>query len=593
MVRRPVVLLFLSFLICSAQTVTTFAGNGTAGFSGDNGPAAQAQINRVVSLAADTAGNIYMADQNNNRIRKVDTNGNITTFAGNGVAGFGGDSGQASLAQLNGPLGVCLDKSGNLYVNDEGNYRVRKISTSGVITTVAGNGTQSSSGDGGPATSATMNIPIRCAVDNSGNLYIVDQGAHKIRMVNSSGIISTFAGTGIPGFTGDGGPAAAAEMNNPTAAAFDAAGNLYVSDQVNQRIRRIDTNGIIATVAGNGSAGFSGDGGLATSASLNYPGSTVIDSTGSLYIVDSANNRIRTVLGGIITTVAGTGAAAYSGDNGPASAAAFSNPFGMTADGAGNLYIGDIANNRVRKISGLAAGAGPAITSAGVTNAASFQTGIAPGGIVTIFGNNLGATPGQIITATGNTWAPSLSGVTVTMAGTAVPVYRILNLNGQEQLSVLAPYSLAGQNSVPVVVTTAAAASASVTVPVLGAQPGIFLLDSANSGATHLDGSLAGASNPAKAGENIVLYATGLGPVSNPPAAGQTASLTTLSPALLMPQVTIGGFSAPVSFAGLTPGFIGLYQINTMVPSAGLSGIVQITVQSNNVTSNTATLAVH
>jgi uncharacterized protein (TIGR03437 family) len=590
------VLPLLAAAIASGQTITTFAGNGTAGFSGDSGPAAQATINRVVGLAVDAAGNIYMAEELNNRVRKVDTNGVITTFAGTGTAGFSGDNGPALQAQLSGPLGVCVAPAGDIYVTDQGNKRVRKISTSGTtsgtITTVAGTGSAVSSGDGGPATAAGMVIPIRCAVDQNANLFIVDQGAHVVRKVNTSGTISTYAGT-TQGFSGDGGPATAAAMNNPTWATLDAAGNLYVADQVNQRIRRIDASSTtITTVAGTGSAGYSGDSGPATSATLNNPGGLVVDSSGVLYIVDSTNNRVRKVSGTTISLVAGTGTPGFAGDGGPALQAQFSNPFALTMDKAGNLYVGDIANNRVRKISGAVAGPGPSITSAGVTNAASFQTGIAPGGIVTIFGSNLGAAAGQIATAPGAPWPPQVGGTSVTMDGTPAPVYRVLNLNGQEQLSVQAPWSLSGKNSVTVIVTTPAGPAAAVTVPVLGAQPGIFVLDAASSGATHADGSIAGAANPASKSEVVVLYVTGLGPVANEPASGASASLTTLSPTVINPVVTIGGFNAAVAFSGLTPGFIGLYQINVTVPAAVASGLVDVSVQANGVASNTAKIAV-
>ena len=352
---------FLLAALASGQTIVDFAGNGAAGYSGDNGPATQAKINRVVGLASDASGNIYLADQNNNVVRKVDPSGTITTFAGTGAPGFAGDSGPATQALLNGPLGVCVAPSGIIYVNDQGNHRVRAISTSGTITTVAGSGSTLSFGDGGQAISAGMTIPIRCAVDQSGNLYIVDQGAYTIRKVTPGGIISTFAGiANSQGFSGDNGPAVAAQMNNPTAATFDAAGNLYVTDQFNHRIRKIDTSGIITTVAGNGGNQFSGDHGPATSASLNYPGETAIDAAGNLFIVDSANEVIRMVSGGIITTVAGTpGPPGNNGDGGPPSQAKFNNPFALTLDPAANLYIGDIGNNRVREITGLATASTP------------------------------------------------------------------------------------------------------------------------------------------------------------------------------------------------------------------------------------------
>jgi uncharacterized protein (TIGR03437 family) len=585
-----------------AQTITTFAGNGQAGFSGDGGPATQAMINRVDALAVDGNGNVYMADERNNRVRKVDKNGVITTFAGAGTPGFSGDGGPAAQAQLNAPTGVCTDTAGNVYINDISNFRVRKVSPSGVITTVAGNGQGSSVigttfgtlGDGGPATNASFSIVIRCATDRAGNLFVVDQGAHCVRKIDTGGTISTFAGHCVAasnGYSGDGGPATSAVLNNPTALAFDAPGNLYIVDQSNHRIRRVDSSGTIQTVAGSGSPTFSGDGGSATAAGIPYPGSVVVDPAGNLFIVDSVDNRIREVTGTTINTIAGTGAPAFGGDNGPPLQAMLNSPFGITLDASGNLYIADSSNNRVRKISGVAAGSGPFISSAGVTNGASFQTGIAPGGIVTIFGSNLGASSGQVLTASGGTWSTSLSGITVTMDGAAVPVYRVLNLNGQEQLSVQAPFSLNGKSTTQVAVSNAAGTSPAVSVPVLGAQPGIFILDGASNGAVHADGSIVTSANPASHGETVVLYLTGLGPVSSAPQPGQPASLTTLSNALVSPQVSIGGFLTTPAFAGLTPGFIGLYQINVAIPAAA-SAVVDVTVQANGVTSNTAKIPI-
>jgi uncharacterized protein (TIGR03437 family) len=574
-----------------AQTITTFAGNGTAGFSGDNGPATQAMINRVVGLAADSAGNVYLAEENSNRVRKVDRNGVITTLAGTGTAGFSGDNGSAAQAQLSGPLGVCVDSAGNVYVNDNGNKRVRKISTNGTITTIAGSGSATHSGDGGPATAAGFAIPIRCAVDSNGNVYIADQGAHRVRIVSPAGTINTYAGNGTAAFSGDGGQATAAALNNPTALSTDSAGNVYIDDQFNNRVRKVDANGFIETVAGNGTSAFGGDGGSATSASFSFPGSVVADRGGNLFIVDTLANRIRKVTDGIITTVAGTGTQGFGGDNGPPLQDMFNAAFAIALDPSGNLYIGDTGNNRIRKISGIAVGTLPTFTSAGVTNGASFKTGIAPGGIVTIFGFNLGANPTQIITAPGLTWLPQLSGVTVTMDGTAVPVYRVLNLNGQEQLSVQAPFSLAGKTSTTVVVTNAAGTSVALNVPVLAVQPGIFLLDTDRNAATHANGTVVTSANAAARGETVVFYLTGMGAVDNPPASGQPASLT-LARTLVTPQVTMAGLDAPVSFSGLTPGFIGLYQINAVVPAPVGTASFDVTVTAGGVTSNVARMSV-
>jgi NHL repeat len=341
----------------SGQTITNFAGNGLVGYQGDNGPATQAEFDRVVGLAADAAGNIDLADQSNHVVRKVDTSGIITTFAGVGALGFSGDTGLATHAKLNGPQGVCAAPSGVVYVTDTGNHRVRAVATNGNITTVAGNGSTASSGDNGPAISAGLNLPVRCAVDSTGNLYIVDQGASVIREVTiATGVITTIAGVNnTPGFAGDNGPAAAAQMNNPAAAIFDASGNLYVTDQANQRIRKIDTNGIITTVAGNGFEAFAGDLGDAKLASLNSPGEIAIDPLDNLFIADTSNQVIREVTAaGVISTVAGIpGHSGVGGDNGPPTAAQFNNPLGLTRDPLGNLYVGDTGNHRVRKIASL------------------------------------------------------------------------------------------------------------------------------------------------------------------------------------------------------------------------------------------------
>jgi uncharacterized protein (TIGR03437 family) len=324
--------------------ITTAAGNGTRGFSGHGGPATSAQLAYPQGVAVDSGGILYIADTSNSSIRKV-ANGVITTVAGNGTFGFSGDNGPATSAQLNGPSGVAVDSAGNLYMGDLGNTRIRKVSN-GVITTVAGGG--SSLGDNGPATSAQF-TPSGLAVDSAGNLYIADWQNNRIRKV-SNGVIATVAGNGTQGFSGDNGPATSAQLNYPAGVAVDSAGNLYIADEVNNRIRKV-TNGVITTVAGNGTSGFSGDDGPATSAELYFPSGVAVDSAGNLYIVDSHNFRIRKVSNGVITTVAGDGMPGFSGDNGPATSAQLSDPSGVAVDSAGNLYIVDSHNYRIRKVS--------------------------------------------------------------------------------------------------------------------------------------------------------------------------------------------------------------------------------------------------
>jgi uncharacterized protein (TIGR03437 family) len=331
----------------SNGVISTVAGNGTMGFSGDNGPAASAELYLPYSIAVDSAGNLYIADPEDNRIRKV-ANGVIVTMAGGWTRGFSGDHGPVSGAVFNDPTGVAVDSAGNLYIADSGNNCIREISN-GVIATVAGNGTQGISGDRGPATSAQLFLPYAVAVDSAGNISIADTGNIRIRKV-SSGVITTVAGNGTVGFSGDNGPATSARLSDPGGIAVDSAGNVYIADSGNDRVRKV-SNGAIATVAGNGGHGFSGDNGPATSAQLDMPSGVALDSTGDLYIADFYVNRIRKVANGVITTVAGDGTQGFGGDNGPATSASMYWPGSVAVDSAGNLYIADSYNNRIRKVS--------------------------------------------------------------------------------------------------------------------------------------------------------------------------------------------------------------------------------------------------
>ena len=307
----------------------------------------------------DTAGNIYIADENNNRLRKVTAStGIISTVAGDGKEGYSGDGGAATSAELNYPTGVTLDTAGNIYIMDYFNYRVRKVTVStGIISTVAGDGTEGYSGDGGKATSAELGYATGVAVDVAGNIYIADYDNYRIRKVTAStGVISTVAGTGKYGYSGDGEAATSAELGLPYGVAVDTAGNIYIADTGNNRIRKVTAStGKISTLAGDGTAGYSGDGGAATSAELNGPSGVALDAAGNIYIADEQNERIRklTVSTGIISTVAGDGTAGYSDDGGSATSAELASPIGVAVDKAGNIYISTIGYNwRVRAVGG-------------------------------------------------------------------------------------------------------------------------------------------------------------------------------------------------------------------------------------------------
>ncbi len=349
---------FLSLgMVAEAQTITTFAGNGIAGYSGDGGPAIQAKLDGQYGMSvAVNASGMYIVDYWNQRIRKVDAvTGIITTIAGNGVAGSSGDGGLAINAQFSYPVGVALDVSGNIYIADCANSRIRKIDViTGIITTVAGNGGPSYSGDGGLATDAELNQPTEICFDASGNMYIADCANYRIRKVDAvTGVITTVAGDGTAGYSGDGGLATGAQINYVYGIVPDKLGNLYISDQLNQKIRKVDAlTGIITTIAGNGVAGYSGDGGQATDAELYYPKEIIMDSFDNVYIADTWNQTIRKLdtKSGVISTFAGDGIGGYSGDGGPAISAELNGASGVSMDPSGSIYIADCANNRVRKV---------------------------------------------------------------------------------------------------------------------------------------------------------------------------------------------------------------------------------------------------
>jgi uncharacterized protein (TIGR03437 family) len=571
----------------STQTIATIAGTGVLGYSGDGGLATAATLNNPRGLAVDAAGNVYIADVNNAVVRKIATTGVITTVAGTGVAGYSGDGGAAGTAQLNGPQAVAVDASGNLLIADTQNRRIRKVDTTGTITTIAGTGTEGYSGDGGPATQAMFHQAMDLAFDASGNIYFADSTGQRIRKISTLGTITTVAGTGIAGYSGDNGPGTVAQLNFPVSIAIDGNSNVYIADANNFRIRMMSSAGMIVTVVGNGTEGFSGDGGAATSAEINYVYGVRIDSSQNMYVADASNNRVRMVSGGTITTLAGTGNNGFSGDGGLAVDAMLNFPWFLAIDTSGNLVISDSQNDRVRMVTLLSTAAPPVLAPGGTVNAASYAPAasangaIAPGSIVAIFGSNLAT---AAVSAANVPLPTSLNGTSVTMNGTAVPLFYA----SSGQVNAQVPFGTPS-GSVAIQVQRGSQTTTVQSATVAAASPGVFTVNANGSGGgvfLHANFTPVSSSNPAQPGETILIYCTGLGATNPSVTSGAAGPTSPVANTVMTPTVTIGLSSSVVSFSGLAPGYVGLYQINAQVPAGVPAGTPQLIVQINGVQSN-------
>jgi uncharacterized protein (TIGR03437 family) len=574
----------------SAQTITTLAGNGTASFSGDAGQAASAGLNTPKGLAVAPNGTVYIADEMNFRVRTVSVPGIISTFAGNGANTFAGDGGQASGSSLSDVLAVAIDGSGNVYIADRSNRRIRKVSTSGVITTIAGTGVEGYTGDNGPAVNAQIGVPTALAFDPSGNLYFTDTSpsAMRVRRISASGTITTVAGNGVVGYAGDGQSALAAALSFPLGISFDQAGNFYIADTGNNVIRKVSAASIITTVAGTGAASFSGDGGAATSATLNLPSDVQFDLAGNMYIADAGNNRVRRVdTTGKITTIAGTGAGSFSGDNGAAVSAALNHPWSLAIDANNAIYIADDLNNRIRVIAG-ATPSQPVLAPSSAVNAASFAKNqpVAPGSYVAIFGSSFSTQQG--ISALATPLPTALGNTSVLVNGAAVP----LNFVSPGQINVQIPFNTP-VGTANLQINRGNLSSAVQLLGIATYSPGIFPGVAANGGTVfHSNFSYVTAAAPAKAGEILIVYATGLGPVDAAIGPGQPAPSATLVNTLQNPVVTMGTANAALSFSGLAPNLVAVYQVNFQVPTNMTPGNYNLTFTSGGVVSNAVVVPV-
>ena len=330
--------------------ITTIAGTGFADFGGDGGPALKAHLNFPAGMALDAEGNLYIADRNNHRIRKVDSKGIVTTISGTGVAGFGGDGGPAVEATLNFPSDLEIDSQGNLYISDRSNNRIRKIDSQGIITTIVGMGLPGYGGDYGSAKEAFLKYPFGIALDDEGNLYIADRGNNRIRKVDASGTITTMAGDGTHSFSGDYGPATQSSLAYPTDVAVDATGKVYIADRNNNRIRMVDTQGVITTVMGTGESEYNGDNEIASESNLHLPLALILDRENNLIVVDRNHFRIRSIdlYNKAVKTVAGNGNSLFRGNGGPGRGATLGSPSGIVIDGKGNILFTDKQHHRIR-----------------------------------------------------------------------------------------------------------------------------------------------------------------------------------------------------------------------------------------------------
>jgi uncharacterized protein (TIGR03437 family) len=572
-------------------TISTYAGNGTRGFAGDGGAAVSAQLALPAGITLDGSGNLIIADQLNQRIRQVaNGGGTITTIAGNGTAGFSGDGKSATAANLFNPFSVATDSSGGIYIDDSFNNVVRKVS-GGNINAFAGSNFLGGgySGDGGRGVDAQLNQPFAVATDSTGNVYISDTSNHRIRKVTTGGTISTYAGSNGGGtFFGDGGPAIAARFNTPRGLRVDAAGNLYICDSGNNRVRKVSAaDGTITTVAGNGTAGFSGDGGLAINAMLNRPLDVAVDAAGNLYIADYNNQRIRRVgANGVITSIAGNGRGAYNGDGGAATSASLNFPTGVAVDGAGNVYVADNANSVIRLLTPVAGTLGvPSVNGViGAGAYGAFQT-VAPGSWIEIYGSNFSTVMrGWTVSDFVGVNAPTaLEGVRVLIGGQFAFVDYVSP--GQVNAQVPSNVATGTQN---IVVSNFFGTSKAATISVSSTQAGLFtpfsLGGKAYVGALFPDnvtyvapvGAVGfAASRPAKAGDTITLYGIGFGPCTPDTPAGQIVQGSNqLSTDF---HLFFAGTEAQLKYQGLAPLQVGLYQFNVVVPSIVASDAVLVT----------------
>jgi len=565
--------------VASAQqyVISTVAGiPQVQGYFGDGAAATSAQLDRPTQITIDSKGNYYFVDYYTFVVRMVTAStGNIITISGNGTQGWvdGSEQGpvnsgttflNAGISEINYVKGLAVDASGNVYIGDYGNCRIRKVDTSYNTTTIAGNGNCTYTGDGGAATAASLWNPTGLALDKSGNIYEADSGSSTVRKIDTTGKISTVAGTvSMWGGAGDGGAASKALLANPVSIAIDSAGDIFIGDTGNQNIREITPDGNIHTVASNVS-----------------PDSLAIDASGNLYFVDGVTPLVWEILtNGTVIAIAGNGTTGYNGDLFQSTSAQLNYPGGVAVGPNGTIYVADTFNQAIRVLTPVPFSVGA------VTNSASNVEGaIAPGEIVTIYGNGMGPstlTKGTISNGVLGSQIPG--GAQIYFGGTPAP----LLYSSSGLAAAIVPYNVAGASTENVVLALNGQVSVTTVVPVTNAAPGIFTSNQSGTGQAAAinvpTGTVNSASNPVKIGGYISLYVSGAGPTSPASVEGKLAAGAANQ--VLPVTVTIGGVQAVVSYAGATPGTVGgLTQVNVLVPAGvTVGGAVPVTLSVGGV----------
>ena len=467
----------------------------------------------------------------------------------------------ATAAELNTPMGLAMNPWGNLLLADTNNQRVREISA-GVISTFAGTGVAGTGQEGLTPVEMPLRGPRGVCTGRDGSVYIVDTDNHRVLVAPPAGVVTTFAGNGSPGDAGDGESARTAQLNLPSACALDGSGDMFIADTANHRIREVTPAGVIETVAGSGTAGYSGDGGAASAAALYAPSGVAVDGNGNLFIADTGNHAIRLVTpDGAIHTIAGQGTAGFSGDGGEGLAAFLNSPSGMLLDGAGDLYFADTGNNRVRRLvpetDTVTVGPAPVSAALALVNAASQSQGaVAPGEIVTIYGAAIGPTSG----VTGSFDASGLvgnmlAGAEVSFDGVPAPLFYAQ----ASQINAQVPYTIAGESVTQVEVFYQGQLAGTLSLPVVASAPALF------AAALNQDGSLNSSTAPAARGTVVTFFGTGEGLTNGANIAGQAAAAPYPIPALPV-TLTVAGIAAQLLYAGEAPNFAGLLQVDAVIP---------------------------